>query len=54
MNKEDIAGLSINRAVTEIDEWCAEAYMETNYSDLTEKDFEEEIKKYVAFKVQNL
>lgn len=54
MNKEDIAGLSINRAVTETDEWCAEAYMETNYSDLTEKDFEDEIKKYVAFKVQNL
>jgi len=33
------------------DEWCAEAYMETDYSTLTQDDFEKELKKYVAFKI---
>ncbi|WP_157148161.1 HsdM family class I SAM-dependent methyltransferase [Brachyspira pilosicoli] len=50
-NKENIAGLCINKTVTYNDEWCAEAYMETDYTTLTEKDFETEIKKYIAFKL---
>src|SRR3989339_475590 len=54
INREEIAGLSINRCVSAADEWCAEAYMETDYSVITDKDFENEIKKYVAYKVQNL
>ena len=54
MNKEDIAGLSVNRVVKPEDEWCAEAYMETDYSIITDSTFVHEIKKYVAFKVQNL
>lgn len=54
INREDIPGLSVNRVVAPEEEWCGEAYMETDYSDLnTSKYFEEEIKKYVAFKVQN-
>ncbi len=31
------------------DEWCAEAYMETDYSRLTEQDFVNTVKDYVAF-----
>ena len=31
------------------DEWCAEAYMQTDYSTLTEGDFIKTIKNYVAF-----
>ena len=50
-NKENIAGLCINKTVAYNDEWCAEAYMETDYTTLTEKDFETEIKKYIAFKL---
>ena len=50
-NKENIAGLCINKTVSYNDEWCAEAYMETDYTTLTEKDFETEIKKYIAFKL---
>jgi type I restriction enzyme M protein len=53
MNKEDIAGLSINRIVGAENEWCAEAYMETDYADLSEKDFEKTIKEFIAFNVSN-
>ena len=32
------------------DEWLAEAYLETDYSTLTDKDFETVLKKYALFK----
>lgn len=35
--------------VTAADEWCAEAYMQTDYSTLTEADFIRTVKQYVAF-----
>lgn len=50
MNKEDIPGLSINRVVNPEDEWCAEAYMETDYSSLSEKDFMRSVKEFIYFK----
>jgi len=50
-NREVVPGESILRRVTADDEWCAEAYMETDYSTLTPGDFEAEIKKYVAFQI---
>lgn len=34
-------------------EWCAEAYMETDYSTLSEVDFVEKLRDYAAFLVQN-
>lgn len=52
-NKEVKPGFSVMQKVTYKDEWCAEAYMETDYSQLTEKDFIETIKKYVAFEFLN-
>lgn len=48
-NKESIAGLSVTKEVTYKDEWVAEAYMETDYSTLNEKDFMKTIKEYIAF-----
>jgi type I restriction enzyme M protein len=39
--------------VSSADEWCAEAYMETDYSTLSSADFEREIKKYLVFKIMN-
>ncbi|MGI9461666.1 MAG: HsdM family class I SAM-dependent methyltransferase [Alphaproteobacteria bacterium] len=48
-NLIEIAGLSIKKEITYKDEWCAEAYMETDYSQLTDKDFEKVLKNYVAF-----
>jgi hypothetical protein len=43
------AGFSVTKKVTAIDEWCAEAYMETDYSSLSKKQFEETLKKYAIF-----
>lgn len=48
-NHEEVEGLSVNRPVTANDEWCAEAYMETDYNALTKEDFLKSIKEYVYF-----
>ncbi len=37
-NREVHAGESVLQKVTHTDEWCAEAYMETDYSTITQKD----------------
>jgi len=52
-NKEEIEGFSVKKCVTANDEWCVEAYMETDYSDLKREDFEKELKKYILFKELN-
>lgn len=39
MNKESIAGLSVMQEVKKNDEWCAEAYIETDYSTIAQEDF---------------
>jgi type I restriction enzyme M protein len=39
-NREVHAGESVMQVVTAADEWCAEAYMETDYSVLTQAEFE--------------
>ncbi len=49
-NQEDIPGLSVRKEITVEDEWCAEAFMETDYSNLSETDFERKLKEYVAYK----
>ncbi len=46
-------GLSVLKTVTHTDEWCAEAYMETDYTQLSDSDFERKIKEYVAFTFMN-
>ena len=46
------AGLSVCKEVTAKDEWLAEAYMETDYSKLTEKDFEKTIRDYLSYLVK--
>ncbi len=51
-NKDVEAGYSVRKCITHSDEWCAEAYMETDYSQLSEKDFIQNIKEYIAYKVK--
>jgi hypothetical protein len=34
-------------------EWCAESYLETDYSTILEEDFEDTILNYVTFLVKN-
>lgn len=52
-NNDEVVGLSIKKSLTATEEWLAEAYMETNYSQLTEDDFIKTIKKYIAFNVSS-
>ena len=49
LNRKSETGLSINKKVTAEDEWCAEAYMETDYSSLSKTDFIKSIKDFVFF-----
>ena len=50
LNLDEIPGFSARHEVNAADEWCAEAYMETDYSSLSQKEFEKKIKDFVAFK----
>lgn len=50
-NKDEIAGHSVKIVVNENDEWCAEAYMETDYSTLKKGDFIDNIKSFLAYKL---
>ncbi|WP_277668513.1 class I SAM-dependent DNA methyltransferase [Caproiciproducens galactitolivorans] len=54
INNDEVVGLSVKKEVNYDDEWCAEAYMETDYSKITSTDFEEVMKKYVMFKTIGL
>jgi len=47
-NLDEVAGLSVKQEVKGEDEWCAEAYMETDYSMLNQNDFEKKIRHYLA------
>jgi len=51
--KTEKPGLSVMRSVKHTDEWVAEAYMETDYSQLTAANFERKMKEYIAFKFLN-
>ena len=52
-NRDTVNGLSVASVVGPKDEWCAEAFMETDYTSVTVADFEDEIKKYVAYRILN-
>lgn len=52
-NSKEVAGKSVMHHVSAKDEWCAEAYMETDYSQLNQIDFEFVVKQYIAYKFLN-
>ena len=52
-NRETVAGLSVTHEVKADDEWCAEAYMKTDYDQLTDDDFITTVKDYVSFNFIN-
>ena len=52
-NKRNEVGMCIRQKVGADSEWCAEAYMETDYSIMTKEDFEKDILNYVMFKTVN-
>lgn len=50
---KEVEGKSAVHCVTADDEWLAEAYMKTDYSKLTQADFQSTINYYFAYLVQN-
>lgn len=48
-NKQVIDGLSATAEVDGDDEWLCEAYMKTDYSKLTEADFQQTLNNYLAY-----
>ena len=50
--RKSVEGLSAVRKVTADDEWLCEAYMETDYSQLRQSDFEKVLRDYIAFQIQ--
>lgn len=51
-NRKEADGLSAMAKVTGEDEWLCEAYMKTDYSKLSEKDFQQTLNNYLAFLVK--
>jgi 16S rRNA G966 N2-methylase RsmD len=52
-NRDSIAGESVKKHLSYNDEWCAEAYMETDYGCISESIFEDTVKDYMLFKLRN-
>ena len=50
-NMDETAGLSIKKEISFDDEWCVEAYMETDYSSLQDQHFVNTINDYISFQV---
>lgn len=50
-NRKEIPGLSVMKKVSSKEEWCAEAYLETNYENIADIDFIEEMKKFISFRI---
>ncbi len=51
-NKREVPGLSVMHKVSYDDEWVAEAYMETDYSKLSEQNFQQTLNDYLAYQVK--
>lgn len=50
-DRESVADKCVKAAVTHADEWCAEAYLETDYSKVTAAHFEAELRKFLVHKL---
>jgi hypothetical protein len=51
VNREKELGLSVLTAVGPKDEWCAEAYMETDYSAVSHNDFAATVRNYATHRL---
>jgi type I restriction-modification system DNA methylase subunit len=50
-NREVHPGESVLQKVTADDEWCAEAYMETDYNKITRDEFERVVRDYAVYRL---
>ncbi|MDV6169209.1 N-6 DNA methylase [Flavobacterium sp. DG1-102-2] len=53
LSRNEEPGFSVNKIVSAEDEWCAEAFMETDYSTINNDVFENEILKYSTYLLFN-
>ena len=53
INRKAKTGFSVNKIITTDNEWCAEAYMKTDYEKLIDSYFEETILNYSSFLFHN-
>jgi len=53
LNREIIDGLSFTRELSAKDEWCAEAYLTTNYDQIDKAAFKYCIKNYLSYRLLN-
>ena len=53
LNNKSKPGRSVTNTITAYKEWCAEAYMLTDYAKLNKADFEKTVKNYAIFKLTN-
>lgn len=51
-NREQVDGLSALAAVTGEDEWLCEAYMKTDYSEISSDDFQRTLNNYISYLVK--
>jgi len=51
-NRDVVDGLSARQSVTHSDEWLCEAYMNTDYSQLTQYDFQKTVNDYLAYLIK--
>lgn len=52
-NRDIKDGLSARKCVSYNDEWLCEAYMKVDFTKLTERDFEQTIRDYLAFEIKH-
>jgi len=52
-NRDVVDGLSARHCVKFEDEWLCEAYMQTDYTKLTQNDFQATINDYLAYLVKS-
>lgn len=51
--RKEESGLSVVKKVTHSDEWLAEAYMKTDYSNLNQSDFQKVLNEYLGYLISN-
>lgn len=53
-NLDEIPEFSVRHEVSATDEWCAEAYLRTDYSNVGEKIFNEKMRDFAAHKIASM
>jgi len=51
--RKEIEGVSVWKKIEQEDEWCAEAYLKTNFNDLLDEDFQKVLVKFASFSFAN-